>query len=104
MSPDSDLRMHGLPIASYTVPAPDSRVERPPLSGLRYISLRLLWDCNIRCIMCDHPYKTQSEMAPEIAHAVLDQLDHPVRLTFIGGEPCLWLRRYPEVLRRALHM
>lgn len=72
-----------------------------PAAGIRYVSLRLLWDCNIRCVMCDHPHKAQSVMAPETAHRVLDQLDHPVRITFIGGEPCLWLLRHPDVLRRA---
>jgi MoaA/NifB/PqqE/SkfB family radical SAM enzyme len=41
-------------------------------------------------------------MTVETAHRVLDQFSHPVRLTFIGGEPCLWLLRYPEILRRAL--
>jgi len=71
-------------------------------AGLRYVSLRLLWDCNLRCVMCDHPHKAKSEMSVETARKVLDQLSHPVRLTFIGGEPCLWLIRHPEVLRRAM--
>jgi MoaA/NifB/PqqE/SkfB family radical SAM enzyme len=52
--------------------------------------------------MCDHPHKPKHEMPLEIAHAILDQLIYPVRLTFIGGEPCLWLMRYPQILRRAL--
>jgi MoaA/NifB/PqqE/SkfB family radical SAM enzyme len=72
------------------------------LQSLRFVSLRLLWDCNIRCVMCDHPYRPKSEMPVETAHAVLDQLSRPVRLTFIGGEPCLWLLKYPGVFTRAL--
>jgi MoaA/NifB/PqqE/SkfB family radical SAM enzyme len=73
-----------------------------PFSSARYVSLRLQWACNLRCIMCDHPYRDPIEMAPAVAHAVLDALTHPVRLTFIGGEPCLWLRRHRDVLARAL--
>jgi MoaA/NifB/PqqE/SkfB family radical SAM enzyme len=53
--------------------------------------------------MCDHPYRPKSEMPVEMANAVLDQLSRPVRLTFIGGEPCLWLLRHPEVFTRALN-
>jgi MoaA/NifB/PqqE/SkfB family radical SAM enzyme len=70
--------------------------------ALRFVTLRLLWDCNLRCVMCDHPYKPRLEMTVATAHRVLDQLTHPVRLAFIGGEPCLWLLRHPEILRRAL--
>jgi MoaA/NifB/PqqE/SkfB family radical SAM enzyme len=72
-------------------------------ASLRYVSLRLLWDCNLRCVMCDHPHRKKNEMSPDTAHKVLDQLSHPVRITFIGGEPCLWLLRFPEVLRRAIN-
>lgn len=73
-----------------------------PFTALRRVVLRLLWDCNLRCIMCPHPYMAKSEMQVETAHKVLDQLTHPVWLNFIGGEPCLWLLRHPEVLQRAL--
>ncbi len=69
---------------------------------MRGVTLRLLWACNLRCIMCDHPYKPHSEMSVETAYAVMDQLTHPVRLSFIGGEPCLWLIKRQEVMRRAL--
>lgn len=80
-------------------------LQNPEISefaALRYVSLRLLWDCNLRCIMCDHPHRPKSEMPLAIAEKVLDQLDHPVRLTFIGGEPCIWLIRHPQVMNRAL--
>ncbi|HKC62157.1 MAG TPA: radical SAM protein, partial [Pyrinomonadaceae bacterium] len=77
--------------------------ETVDFKGVRYVSLRLLWDCNLRCIMCDHPHRARNEMSLQTAERVLDQLTHPVRLTFIGGEPCLWLMRYPQVLRRAIH-
>jgi MoaA/NifB/PqqE/SkfB family radical SAM enzyme len=72
------------------------------LDSLRFVSLRLLWDCNIRCVMCDHPLRPRSEMSVETAHTVLDQLQRPVRVAFIGGEPCLWLLKHPEVLQRTL--
>ena len=71
-------------------------------AGLRYVSLRLLWDCNLRCVMCDHPHKAKSEMSVETARKVLDQLSHPVRLTFIGGEPCLWLIRHQFIWQRSV--
>jgi MoaA/NifB/PqqE/SkfB family radical SAM enzyme len=80
-----------------------SEPETVDFKGLRYVSLRLLWDCNLRCIMCDHPHRARNEMSLETAQQTLDQLTHPVRLTFIGGEPCLWLMRYPQVLRRAIN-
>jgi len=73
-----------------------------PFSALRFVTLRLLWDCNLRCIMCDHPHKPRLEMAVETANKTLDQIPHPVRLAFIGGEPCLWLLRHPGVMRRAI--
>jgi MoaA/NifB/PqqE/SkfB family radical SAM enzyme len=41
-------------------------------------------------------------MPIETVESVLDQLDRPIRICYIGGEPCLWLARYPHVLGRTL--
>ena len=34
----------------------------------------------------------------ETARFVLQQLPHPVRITLIGGEPCLWLLKHPHFI------
>jgi MoaA/NifB/PqqE/SkfB family radical SAM enzyme len=41
-------------------------------------------------------------MPYELALSALDQLPATTRVTFIGGEPCLWLLRYPDILHRAV--
>jgi MoaA/NifB/PqqE/SkfB family radical SAM enzyme len=83
-------------------PSAIANVELSDFTAVRWVTLQLLWSCDLRCIMCDHPYKPRSEMAVETVHSVLDQLTHKVRLTFIGGEPCLWLMKRQDVMRRAL--
>jgi MoaA/NifB/PqqE/SkfB family radical SAM enzyme len=39
-------------------------------------------------------------MDPSTVHKVLDELEHPIQVSYFGGEPLLWLNRYPEVLER----